>query len=111
MKQEYRAPFTRYQFPEFGNQVSLLTLRQKIGEASVVDEHHIVDGVETEDFDTVYYGWWPNGKLPEGKPEQYIPEIGGSICLSAPDFWGRYMYEFTLTRMKHNTFVVTRCEG
>lgn len=100
---KFRHVFTRYHFPDVGCAVSLLTLRQKLGEASVVEE---IENQDDDETTTTYYGWWPNGKLPEGKPEAHIPKVGESIELMAPSFWGESEYNFKLFRKNHNMFVV-----
>ena len=93
--------FTRYQFPAKGAFVSLLTLRQKIGEASI----------EENGEDATYYGWWPNGELPSKPTDEYIPPIGGTITLAAPTFWGGPGdYSFTLSRVKYNVFEVVEAD-
>lgn len=105
---KFRHTFTRYHFPDVGAAVSLLTLRQKLGEAEVVwEEHGGSSGQHT------YYGWWLVGEEIEGSPRKdqnisdLIPEIGGTIDLVAPPFWwGPSLYRFKLFRKNHNMFVV-----
>lgn len=106
---KFRHVFTRYHFPDVGNAVSLLTLRQKLGSAEVVEE---IENQDDEETTTVYYGWWLEGEKIEGSPRrnqnisELIPEVGGSINLTAPSFWGESEYNFKLFRKNHNVFVV-----
>ena len=93
--------FTRYQFPGLGECVTLLTFRQKLGEASV----------EEGGEQTTHYGWWPNHQLPQGSIDAYIPDIGDTLTIGAPTFWGApENYTFTLLRVNHGTFRVIKCD-
>lgn len=99
--------FTKYQFPAFGELVTLETLLKKLNDAEkFVDDDLIV----------VFYGWWPKGvdedkydKLPKlPKPiESYIPEIGGTLFLHTPSFRDFLAGgNMELLRITENTFVV-----
>lgn len=105
---EFRHTFTRYHFPDVGCAVSLLTLRQKLGEAEVVWEEQ-----GGSDPQQVHYGWWLANEEIKGSPRKdqnisdLIPEIGGTIELVAPPFWwGPDLYYFRLFRKNYSTFVV-----
>lgn len=98
--------YTKYQFPKFGELVTMETLLQKLNAAEEVCEGE--EGMEQLTF----YGWWPRGvadkynKLP--KPaEEYIPEIGETLFLQTPSFWDFWMGgSMELLRITENTFVV-----
>lgn len=96
--------FSKYQFPNFGELVTLETLLEKLNSAKKT----------VEDNQTTYYGWWPNvvdedkhDRLPQ-PVESYIPEIGEMLFLRTPSFWDFYAGgNMELLRITENTFVVS----